>query len=174
MRNSRVDDPYCRSPSVHGEQTIQSGRLRGARLLSCLFPALLLLMATRVPAAGPSLFTTPEQRERLDRIRAEATAEELAREPEPEPGPTAAAAPTPPPPRVYLRGFVRRSKGPSAVWVNDGNTFQGAAVGDGLAAGQVEGTTVVVTLPDGRRVRLKPGQTWDSGSGGTVVDVQAD
>ncbi len=135
---------------------------------------LLLFIAAPVPAAGPSLFTTPEQRERLDRARAEATAEELAREPEPEPTPEQEAAAAPkPPPRVHLRGFVRRSRGPSAVWVNGGNTLEGAAVGEGLAAGSVEGATVVVTLPDGKRVRLKPGQIWDPESG-TVVDVQGD
>lgn len=155
MRNSRVDNPHR--------------RYRLKNLLSCLLPALVLPLATPVPAAGPSLFTTPEQRERLDRARAEATAEELAREPEPEPEPQPAAA-AKPPPRVHLRGFVRRSRGPSAVWVNDGSTLQGAAVGQGLAAGRVEGATVVVTLPDGRQARLKPGQTWDPETG-RVVDV---
>jgi hypothetical protein len=136
-----------------------------------LLSVLILFTAVPVSAAGPTLFTTPEQRERLDRVRAEATAEELAREPEPEPesAPRATAAPKPPP-RVHLRGFVRRSKGPSAVWVNSGNTLAGSAVGDGLSAGRMEGATVVVTLPDGRQVRLKPGQTWDPESG-TVVDV---
>lgn len=174
MRNSRVDNPYRRGLPEHGDRVIRSGPRRPASLLSCLPPALLLLMSTPIPAAGPSLFTTPEQRERLDRIRAEATAEELAREPEPEPSPERGAAAAPqPPPRVHLRGFVRRSKGPSAVWVNSGNTLQGAAVGEGLAAGSVEGATVVVTLPDGQQVRLKPGQIWDPESG-KVVDVQGD
>ncbi len=172
MRNSRVDNPYRRGLSEHGDRAIRGGRPRPSRLHPCLLGAALLLMAVPVPAAGPSLFTTPEQRERLDRIRAEATAEELAREPEPEPEPEVAAAPEPPP-RVHLRGFVRRSRGPSAVWVNSGNTLQGAAVGEGLAAGRVEGATVVVTLPDGKQVRLKPGQIWDPETG-KVVDVQGD
>lgn len=172
MRNSRVDDPYRWGLAVHGDRVVGAAPRRPPRLLSCLFPALLLLGATAVPAAGPRLFTTPEQRERLDRIRAEATAEELAREPEPEPEPAATTAPKPPP-RVHLRGFVRRSNGPSAVWVNSGNTLQGTAVGEGLTAGRVEGATVVVTLPGGKQVRLKPGQTWDPESG-TVIDVQSD
>ena len=129
-------------------------------------------LATPIQAAGPTLFTTPEQREQLDRIRAEATAEELAREPEPEPEPQAAPAPKPPP-RVHLRGFVRRSNGPEAVWVNSGNTFQGSAVGDDLNAGRINGGTVVVTLPGGKQVLLKTGQTWDPESG-TVVDVRGD
>lgn len=172
MKNSRVDNPYRRDRPEPDHRTTRGGQRWPARLLSCLLPVLLLFIAAPVPADGPSLFTTPEQRERLDRARAEATAEELAREPEPEPEPAAAAAPKPQP-RVQLRGFVRRSKGPSAVWVNGGNTLQGTAVGDGLAAGQVEGATVVVTLPDGKQVRLKPGQTWDPESG-KVVDVQGD
>lgn len=162
MRNSRVADRCYPSPppSAPRGQSIRSGRCSRSRLCSRLLPPLLLLTAAPVPAAGPSLFTTPEQRERLDQTRAEMTAEELAREPEPEPEPQPAAKPKPQP-RVQLRGFVRRSKGPSAVWVNDGNTLKGSAVGEGLAAGRVDGSTVVVTLPDGKQVRLKPGQTWD-------------
>ena len=168
MRNNRVENPYRRDLPDHGARTIRGCGYRPSRLLA----AVLLFLAAPVFAAGPSLFTTPEQRERLDRIRAEATAEELAREPEPEPEPAAAAAPKPPP-RVHLRGFVRRSKGPSAVWVNSGNTLQGTAVGEGLTAGRVEGATVVVTLPDGKQVRLKPGQVWDPESR-TVEDVHGD
>ncbi|GEM_PF-3650995 len=163
MSNSRVDKPHRQGLPERGDRPIRGGQRRLARPVSCLLPAFVLLMVATVPAAGSTLFTTPEQRERLDRARAEATAEELAREPEPEPEPAATAEPKPQP-RVQLRGFVRRSKGPSAVWVNDGNTFQGSAVGDGLAAGRVEGATVVVTLPDGKQVRLKPGQTWDPDS----------
>ncbi|WP_139150885.1 hypothetical protein [Halofilum ochraceum] len=167
-----MDNPYRRDQPGRGDRTIRGCGYRPSSVLPSLAAAVLLLAAIPVSAAGPSLFTTPEQRERLDRIRAEATAEELAREPEPEPEPAATAAPKPPP-RVHLRGFVRRSKGPSAVWVNSGNTLQGTAVGEGLAAGRVEGATVVVTLPDGKQVRLKPGQTWDPESG-EVVDVQGD
>lgn len=172
MRNSRADNPNRRYRPEPGHQTTRADQRRPAGLLSCLLPALILSVATPVSAAGPSLFTTPEQRERLDRIRAEVTAEELAREPQPEPEAQPATA-AKPPPRVHLRGFVRRSKGPSAVWVNSGSTLQGAAVGEGLAAGRVEGATVVITLPDGKRIRLKPGQTWDPDSG-TVIDVQVD
>lgn len=168
MRNRRVGNLHRRPPTACGDRTVR----RPSRLPACLLLVLILPMVPPVPAAGPSLFTTPEQRERLDRIRAEATAEELAREPEPEPEPQATAAPKSPP-RVHLRGFVRRSKGPSAVWVNSGNTLQDAAVGEGLAAGRVEGATVVINLPDGGQVRLKPGQTWDTESG-AVVDVQGD
>lgn len=174
MRNSRVDNSCRRDQSVDADRAIDTGPHWRAPPYCCLPVTLLLLLllSTPVIAAGPSLFTTPEQRDRLDRIRAEATAEELAREPEPEPEPAATAAPQSPP-RVHLRGFVRRSKGPSAVWVNSGNTLHGTAVGDGLAAGRVEGATVVVTLPDGKQVRLKPGQIWDPDSG-TVIDVPGD
>ncbi len=86
MRNSRVDNPYRRGLPAHEDRAIRGCRRRPSRLLPCLLPAILLLMAAPVPAAGPNLFTIPEQRERLDRMRAEATAEERAREPEPETG----------------------------------------------------------------------------------------
>lgn len=138
--------------------------------------ALLSVFATgaadAAAAEGPRLFTTPQERERLDALRAEATAEELARKPERKSEPEPAAVPEPPP-RVHLRGFVRRSGGPEAVWVNEGSTLSGSHFGEGISAGRIEGSIVVVTLPDGRRVRLKPGQTWDP-ERGKVVDVAGD
>lgn len=115
------------------------------------------------------LFTTPKQRERLDRARAGVRVET------PESGrPPALADPEPPepPPEVRLRGFVRRSGGRSAVWVNDRSTLGRHGLGDDLEVqrGRVEGSTVVIRLPDGRTVRLKPGQRWDPESGRVVDD----
>lgn len=145
---------------------------RATRL--ALVPAAALALApVAAAAAEPRLFTTAEQRERLDQLRAEATAEELAQAAEPEPEPEAQAtrpAEPPPPPRVHLRGFIRRSDGPSAVWVNEGSTIQGIGEGIRIDSGQIRGDSVVVRLPDGRRVRLKPGQEWDP-ERGEVVDV---
>lgn len=137
-----------------------------------LIPAAALALVPALAAAAEArLFTTSEQRERLDRLRAEATAEELAREAEPEPeAQVAQEEEPPPPPRVHLRGFVRRSDGPSAVWVNEGSSIKGIGEGIRIDSGRIQGGSVVVRLPDGRRVRLKPGQTWDP-EGETVTDV---
>jgi hypothetical protein len=74
-------------------------------------------------------------------------------------------------PSVTLHGFVRRSDGRSAVWANGRNTLGDGHLSDDLRInnGQIEGSTVVITLSDGREVRIKPGQVWDPDSG-QVVD----
>ena len=131
---------------------------RGAALV------LLLALASFAPAMAaeppaPRLFTTAEQRAQLDRVRHEVPAE-----PEPDAAPPSrAAAPPEPPPPVHLRGFVRRSGGPEAVWVNDDSTLGDVGLGEGLHvdSGRIEGNDVVIRLRDGRTIRLKPGQTWD-------------
>jgi hypothetical protein len=61
-----------------------------------------------------------------------------------------------------LDGYVRRSQGPSTVWVN------GATVDEATPGSDAR---VSVPLGDGgARVRLKPGETLDRGTG-EVRDV---
>lgn len=136
----------------------------------------LVLAATPVLAASPAfddqrLFTTDEQRAHLDDLR-EGTA--TSREPEGDDRRRQAELPEierEPPPSVRVQGFVRRSGGPPAVWLNDDSTLAGDRIGGELRvhSGSIRGDTVTVELPDGRIVRLKPGQTWDPESG-RVVD----
>ena len=96
------------------------------------------------------LFFTPEERAALDARR-------KARLPDrPVPAPTVAA------PVTRVDGYVRRSEGPSTVWVNGGRADEASP-----------GSDARVTIPLGRgagRVRLKPGQTLDRGTG-EVHDV---
>lgn len=138
----------------------------------------LVLVAAATPALAASpefddqrLFTTAEQRAHLDDVR-DGTA---VRRDEPEERRDEPALPEierpPPPPSVRLQGFVRRSGGPPAVWVNEDSTLAGDRVAGDLRvhSGHIRGDTVVIELPDGRIVRLKPGQTWDPESG-QVVD----
>jgi hypothetical protein len=72
------------------------------------------------------------------------------------------AAPIVASPVTRVDGFVRRSEGPSTVWVN------------GMRADEaVPGSDARVSVPLGQgagRVRLKPGETLDRGSG-EVRDV---
>ena len=98
------------------------------------------------------LFTTPEERHKLDIARGTVAAP---------PAPPVALAPAAPPPAppVTLNGTLRRSAGPSTVWLNQ--EAQHA---------RVDGTRVTVTLPSGVRVRIKPGQTVDPNAG-AVKDV---
>ena len=142
------------------------GRARGGRV------GLVLLLAfgpgaTAIGAQPPRLFTTAEQRAHLDRVRHEEPVE-----PQPEKEPAQAATPPEPPPPVHLRGFVRRSGGPEAVWVNGDSTLGDAGLGEGMRVdgGRIDGNDVLIRLRDGRTVRLKPGQTWDP-ERGVVQDV---
>lgn len=121
------------------------------------------------------LFTTAEQREYLDALRAGS--------PAPARPDNGRQEPVVPPkaeqkkaekklPSVSLQGFMRRSDGPSAVWANDQNTLSDERLAEDIRidSGRIEGTSVVVTLPDGRKVRLEPGQVWDADRD-RVVDV---
>lgn len=96
------------------------------------------------------LFFTPEERAALDARR-------KARVPDKPAATPAAAAPM-----TRVDGFVRRSDGPSTVWVN------GAPAEDASP-----GSDARVSIPGGERgarARLKPGETLDRGTG-EVRDV---
>lgn len=114
-----------------------------------IFTAMLLVSSAQAQEIG-RLFFTPEQRAALDARR-------RARVPD-----KPAAAPIVASPTTRLDGYVRRSSGPSTVWVN-GATVDGASPGGD--------SRVSVPVGDsGARVRLKPGETLDRGTG-EVRDV---
>lgn len=95
------------------------------------------------------LFFTPEQRDALDARR-------RARVPD-----KPAAVPMAISPTTRLDGYVRRSDGRSTVWVNGDTADDTRPQADG---------SVSVIGDSGERVRLKPGQVLDRGSG-EVTDV---
>jgi hypothetical protein len=117
--------------------------------------AVALVAAAVLPGAAQSqelgrLFFTPEQRAALDARR-------KARVPDKPAATPVVAAPT-----TRVDGFVRRSQGPSTVWVNGGTVDEA-----------VPGNDARVSVPvgdGGARVRLKPGETLDRGNG-EVTDV---
>lgn len=97
------------------------------------------------------LFFTPEQRASLDARR-------RARLPE---KPAAAAAS----PVTRLDGFVKRSGGPSTVWV-DGEALPASGPDDARILERGGGSSVAMPVGEGRgRVILKPGQSVDRESG---------
>jgi hypothetical protein len=101
------------------------------------------------------LFFTPEERAALDARR-------RARIPD-RPAPTVAASPT-----TRLDGYVKRSRGPSTVWVN------GEALPEGPGDAPRIGDRVSIPLGEaGRRAALKPGEVLDR-STGEVRDVIGD
>jgi hypothetical protein len=116
------------------------------------------------------LFTTPSERERLDTLRAQRSAD-AETEPEQERNPASQESQTAKPADpIELRGYIQRSDGPAAYWLNDSSSIDRSGLPDGVAieSGRLDGGSVIVTLPDGRKVRLEPGETWDPESGGVV------
>lgn len=100
------------------------------------------------------LFFTPEQRAALDARR-------KARVPD-----KPAAAPVVASPVTRLDGYVQRSDGRATVWVN-GTALDEAAPEKPV----VDSARVSMTVGEGSaRVRLKPGETIDRGSG-EVADL---
>jgi len=96
------------------------------------------------------LFFTPEQRAALDARR-------KARVPDKPAAVPAVASPT-----TRLDGYVRRSDGRSTVWVNGAQADE--------ASPRPDGSVAVVVGESEARVRLKPGEVLDRGSG-EVTDV---
>ena len=120
-------------------------RMKGAALLA----GLLVFTCAQAQDFG-RLFFTPEERAALDARR-------RARLPD-----KPAAAPAVAAPVTRVDGYVRRSEGPSTVWVNGGRVEEAAP-----------GSDARVSIPLGQgagRARLKPGETLDRGTG-EVRDV---
>ncbi|MFP5393020.1 MAG: hypothetical protein ACLGI6_15975 [Gammaproteobacteria bacterium] len=129
--------------------------MRPAALLSSLL--LVCAGAQAQTAYIGRLFTSPAERHQLDVARGVA--------PAPPPPPVALAAPPPPAPApVTINGVVKRSGGPSTVWMNS------AAQSSQDVGGPARTPQVTVTLPGGQRMQIKPGQTVDM-SAGSVKDV---
>lgn len=101
------------------------------------------------------LFFTPEQRSALDARR-------KARVPD-KPAAVVVASPT-----TKLNGYVKRSTGPSTVWVN------GEPLPEGTGDAPRIGPRVSISVGDGgRRAALRPGEVLDRGTG-EVRDVIGD
>lgn len=68
--------------------------------------------------------------------------------------------------KVKLSGYMTRSDGKSVVWVNNGNTLKSSKV-DGLKvySGSVGKNKQVTISSEGKRAKLKPGETWQKESG---------
>ena len=122
--------------------------MRAALLLAALFAG----GAAQAQELG-RLFFTPEQRQALDARR-------KARVPD---KPAAVAAS----PTMRLDGYVKRSLGPSTVWVN------GESTDDAPRIPASSDGRVPVQVDTGGRVGLKPGETLDRGSN-EVRDVIGD
>jgi hypothetical protein len=120
----------------------------------CLM-ALLLVPTASVSQEVGRLFFTPEQRAALDARR-------KARVPD-KPAAVVTASPT-----TKLDGYVKRSGGPSTVWVN------GEPLPEGAGELPRIGPRVSISVGEGgRRAALRPGESIDRGTG-EVRDVIGD
>jgi len=126
--------------------------------------ALFLAVATSASAADGlgRLFFSPADRTRLDAQRAEA----IANANRPKPVVTEAPAAVAPSPRtVTLNGIVRRPDGEATVWIN-GKAVDAVAAGSPVQPGSLGRSEAGVRLPESRKlVRLKVGQSIETGSG---------
>jgi hypothetical protein len=122
--------------------------------------ALLALALAAAAAQGQELgrlFFTPEQRAALDARR---------RAHMPDSAASAVAAPL-----TRVDGFVKRSAGPSTIWINGEWTTESSPEAPRIA--EPSPSVSVSAGETGGRVRLKPGETLDRGSG-EVRDVIGD
>jgi hypothetical protein len=130
------------------------------RLLLALAAFSLFAPAAQAQELG-RLFFTAEQRASLDARR-------KARIPD-KPAAVVVAAPV-----TRLNGYVKRSAGPSTVWINGESTMESAPEAPRIDAGRAaEGAVSIIVGEGGNRVRLKPGEALDRGNG-EVHDVLGD
>lgn len=125
--------------------------------------ALLVLLLVLAPCAQAQelgrLFFTPQQRADLDARR-------KARVPD-KPAAAAVASPV-----TRLDGYVKRSGGPSTVWINGESVTEGSPDAPRIDRGP-SGSVSIGVGEGGGRVRMKPGESLDRGNG-EVHDVIGD
>jgi hypothetical protein len=122
------------------------------KLLLPLLAGLLLSPVVQAQELG-RLFFTPDQRAALDARR-------KARVPD-KPAATTVVSPT-----TRLNGYVKRSDGPSTVWVNGDPLLETSPEAPRIGATRRDDGRVSVTVGEsGARVGLKPGEVLDRGTG---------
>jgi hypothetical protein len=126
--------------------------------------AFLVMLAIGAPLAQAQelgrLFFTPQQRGELDARR-------KARVPD-KPAAAVVASPT-----TRVDGYVKRSGGPSTVWINGETLTENAPEAPRIDTSQTPSGSVSITVGEGTRARLRPGETLDRGNG-EVRDVLGD
>ena len=156
-------------PPVRRRSACASIGIPGSVLLLLLF-----LFPTEDAYAQPRigrLFSSPEQRIELDRLRddpglgAEAEAEAETEPAAGRTGPESRPAPASSPPAfpVTVNGVVLRSDGRRVAWVNGAETATGTTTPEGLRIDAAPGRGLRIRWPGGRTsAALEPGQTIDA------------
>lgn len=102
-----------------------------------------------------TLFTNPQERQMIDGNRSNHSSSDQV-----------LATPS----SVQINGIVKRSNGKSVVWVNGKNTMD-TTMTDGIKvySGSIKSNNKVPVLIDGKKIYIKPGETWSEDAG--VSDV---
>jgi len=122
------------------------------------------------------LFTTPEERRKLDTLRnakQQAVVEEV---PEVFIEENVEVIEQPDLEGITLNGLVYRKGGKSTVWLNGSNSYEGNLASEyfRINAGEVNSETVSVTVPEvDLEFDLKVGQTYEPNDG-TLLDIVDD
>lgn len=126
------------------------------RALAALCTTLSLLASPAVHAQTQPLgrlFNTPQERAQLDARRAGAET----------PPASGAQTPLPPPQPLQVNGVVLRSGGRGTVWINQ-------SPAPDSSVNVRKDRSVSLRLPSGRRIILKPGQSYDETTG-TISNI---
>lgn len=71
--------------------------------------------------------------------------------------------------KVNMSGYMTRSSGKNVVWANNKNTLNGHMIGDiKVQKSKIGENKKVGVTVDGAHVHLKPGETWNTGTGKIV------
>lgn len=98
-----------------------------------------------------SLFTSPQERQEIDNNRAGSTSEGQA-----------IAGPS----SVQINGIVKRSDGKNIVWVNGKSTMEDSTIDSvKVYSNAVNSKDKIPVMVDGRKIYLKPGETWSEETG---------
>ena len=118
------------------------------------------------------LFFSPDERAALERARravepSPVVAENPVVEPEPDVIPEVVERVRP---TITVDGYVRRSRGPTTVWLNGESSYDGNPAASEIEsrAARVTGKRVRVVPIDDDAVLLKPGQSYDPNTATTV------
>lgn len=129
-----------------------------------------LLLCVHASAAAESfgrLFTTPAERDSLDRLRQSQRGQLLEQQPIPETLVDAEQVPMPLTPQEFsVQGYIQRSDGgKGTVWINHQPLQEGSNNGQ-VQVGKVNQQGIPLTIHEsGRHVRLKAGQIFNPDTG---------
>ena len=126
-------------------------RLKKIFLISLLFPSIVVAQDYSEQSLK-TLFTSQHQRQDIDGNRkANDTVEEQIQKT---------------PSNIQVDGVLKRRDGKNVVWVNGKNTMDSSMV-DGVKvySNSISDKNKVPMIVDGKKVYIKPGQTWSEETG---------